>query len=150
MLLLIASIAYGPSSLSANPAPGLSRCPELRQLTIAVVHPGENERNLISSITSITFQTLVLVAHPAIQNSDLRKPCWIDFDDMICGLVDRLQSSGYKNTLEVELRGDKVSTGGEVSHGEFLPKFKKKGRVRIVRNVSGIASEGSNPACFVQ
>lgn len=56
---------------------------------------------------------------------------------MICGVVDLLQGSGYKNTLEVELRAERVRVSEEVTHERFLPRFKKKGRVRIVETLSG-------------
>lgn len=140
-LCFTTAIAYGVFSLLANPAVGLSRCPELRRLTVAVVRPQEGEQTLISSITSTNFQRLILVAHPSISNSDLDNAYWRPFDNTLCGLVDRLQSSGYKHTLEVELRADIVNIRGEVTHEKFLPKFKKKGRVRIVEISSGTVQE---------
>ena len=51
---------------------------------------------------------------------------------MICGLVDRLCLLGYKHTLEVEFRAQLVNLDEEVDHDKFLPKFKEKGRVRVV------------------
>jgi hypothetical protein len=41
----------------------------------------------------------------------------------------------------VELRAKFVAISGEVSHEKFLPKFKKKGRVRIVEISSGTVQE---------
>ena len=62
---------------------------------------------------------------------------WISFDDMICGLVDRLRMSGYKHTLEVVFRAQLVDLDEEVDHDKFLPRFKEKGRVKIVEISSG-------------
>ena len=67
----------------------------------------------------------------------MRNRRWISFDDMICGLVDRLRMSGNKHTLEVEFRAQFVNLDEEEDHDKFLPKFKKKGRVRIVEIASG-------------
>jgi len=62
---------------------------------------------------------------------------WGGSDKMICGLVGRLRMSGYKDTLEVEFRAEFVDLGEKVNHEEFLPKFKERGRVRIVETSSG-------------
>lgn len=53
--------------------------------------------------------------------------------------------SGYKHTLEVVLRAEFVDLDEEVDHGRFLPKFKGKGRVRIVEISSGKFREWSGP-----
>lgn len=60
---------------------------------------------------------------------------------MICGLVDRLRRSGYKNTMEVELRAETVTIDSKAYYKEFLPKFQEKGRVRIVETSSGTVRE---------
>ena len=67
----------------------------------------------------------------------LLHPCWGPFDDTICELVERLERSGYTHTLEVKFRAQFVDLEEEVDHEEFLPKFKKKGRVSIVEVSSG-------------
>ena len=64
-------------------------------------------------------------------------PCWGPFDDTLCELVERLQRSGYKYTLEVVFRAQFVDLEEEVDHDKILPKFKKKGRVRVVEISSG-------------
>jgi hypothetical protein len=56
---------------------------------------------------------------------------------MICGLADRLRVSGCKHTLEVEFRAQFADLDEEVDYDGFLPKFKEKGRVRIVETSSG-------------
>ena len=103
---------------------------------VAIPQPREPDRMLIASITSMNFEKLVFAIHPLIRESDLIDPCWVPFDDMICGLVERLQTLGYKRKLEVEFRAPIVAVP-EIYHKWFLPKFKKKGRVRIVEGSSG-------------
>ncbi|KAF9645699.1 hypothetical protein BDM02DRAFT_3189483 [Thelephora ganbajun] len=117
-----------------EPTPRLSRCPELRQLEIATPCPRKQDRILILSITSINLQKLVF---SRLRPNFLKNPCWIPVDDTICGLVDRLQASGYKHTLELEFRMDSVESGEEVDGKDFLPKFQEKGLVRIVEVPSG-------------
>ncbi|KAF9647254.1 hypothetical protein BDM02DRAFT_3117393 [Thelephora ganbajun] len=119
---------YPESTLS------LSRCLELRQLEIGSGLPHEEERAFISSITSTNLRKLVF-SRP--QPNFMEDPCWTPFDDTICGLVDRLQASGYKYTLELELQADSVELGEEAHHKDFLPKFKEKGLVRIIDFASG-------------
>jgi hypothetical protein len=93
----------------------------------------------ISSITStnlrkLTFSSLVPLL---MWESLLDNPSWTPFDDMVCGLVDRLRASGYANTLEVEFRAVFVEPGEGMHHEKFLPKFKEKERVRVVEVSSG-------------
>ena len=121
----------------------LSRCPELRQLEILVMHPREQELVTISSITSTNFQKIIFSPpittwwDPLTEN-----PCWVQFDDVICELADRLRMSGTKHTLEVKFRTGVVKFDGE-EHSEFLPKFKEKGRVKIVSILTGETWEWS-------
>ncbi|KAF9645185.1 hypothetical protein BDM02DRAFT_3131246 [Thelephora ganbajun] len=100
-----------------EPTPSLSRCPELRQLEIATAYPQEQKWTLISSITSTNLRKLVfsrLISRP--RQSILEDPCWIPLDDIACGLVDRLQASGYKRILELEFRGDFAGLGDKVQY----------------------------------
>lgn len=102
-----------------------------------MAQPREQERALISSITSKNFQKLIFIVHRLTRDTELGFPCWIPFDDTMCGLVDRLQKSRCKHTLEVEFRADTVDLGEELHHDKFLPKFKEKGRIKIVEVSSG-------------
>jgi hypothetical protein len=88
----------------------------------------------ISSITSTNLRTLVITPYrlPIRWGFFLDEPCWIRFDDVVCGLVDRLRVSGYVNTLEVEFLANIVGPEEEADHERILPKFKEKGRVRVV------------------
>lgn len=61
---------------------------------------------------------------------------------MICGLADRLLSAGPTHTLEVELQVGQVAFNEE-EHKKFLPKFKEKGRVRIISASSDVTQEWS-------
>ena len=63
----------------------------------------------------------------------LRTEAWASIDKELCELVDRLGATGYRHTLEAELRltgikGDR----GEYDFAKFLPEFREKGAVTIV------------------
>ena len=100
--------------------------------------PLEGERGLISSITSTNFRKLVFKVR-LIGGSHLDDPCWTPLDSVLCGLVDRLQKSGSKNTLEVELQADCVELKADacLEREEFLSKFREKGRVSVVELTTG-------------
>lgn len=114
--------------------PDLSRFTELCRLDIFTRHPEEQERNLISSITSMNFRKITLI----FSGVDLRweafrdDTCWALFDDTICGLADRLRGSGCKHSLEVDFWTMLQVPEGAEHYWCFLPRFREKGRVRIV------------------
>jgi len=56
---------------------------------------------------------------------------------MTCRLVDKLCALGYKHTLELEFRLGSVSLDPNLNFRGFLPKFRKKGRVRVYGASSG-------------
>ena len=99
-----------------------------------MLQPRKEEEVLISSITSTNLRKLVITWWISHIEWDflLFNLRWISFDDVICGLVDRLEKSGYRHTLELGFRAEFVDLDEEVDHQEFMPKFKEKGRVRIV------------------
>lgn len=103
------------------------------------MNPSERELALISSITSTNFRKVIF--SPDVSGFLLDERYWLPFDDTICGLVDRLRASGNKHTLEVELRVRIEEFGGEGYQAWFFPKFKEKGRVRIVAVPSGRVRE---------
>ena len=84
----------------------------------------------------------VIVGRPEIGCWEVFRPdpCWEPFDDMICGLADRLRKAGLKHTLEVELQVGQVAFSEE-EHKKFLPKFKEKGRVRIISTSSDVIQQ---------
>lgn len=103
------------------------------------MQPEEEERTLISSITSTNLRKLVLgIRSMRFGREDFPSfnSYFASLDDTLCGLINRLQMSGYKHTLEVEFRTPIVELDEEVRHEKFLPKFKEKGRVRIMREIS--------------
>lgn len=67
-------------------------------------------------------------------------PCWKPFDEVICGLVDRLRAAGYTHVLEVEFHLQ-YEGFDEEEHKKFLPGFKEKGRVRIFFTPNGGVKE---------
>ena len=103
------------------------------------MNPSERELALISSITSTNFRKVTF--SPDVRGFLLDERCWIPFDDTICGLVDRLRASGNKHTLEAELQIRIEEFDEEGYQVWFLPKFKEKGRVRIVAVLSGRVRE---------
>jgi hypothetical protein len=129
--------------LPANNTPGLSRCSNLRQLSFDMRKPREEERSLISSITSTNFRKLILNTKYFIRDSHLNNPSWIPFDDMLCELIDRLQISGYRHILEVEFRPDHVELkeGESLEDQGILPKFREKGRVSVIEVMTGSSWE---------
>ena len=118
----------------------LTRCSELRELEITRLPPHEEERRLISTITSANLRKIIFTPQDSRLDWDLLRHhyWWPPFDDMICGLVDRLQVLGHKGTLEVVFQAVFVDLENKkVNHERILPKFKEKGRVRIVETSSG-------------
>ena len=85
----------------------LSRCPELRQLEVDKMFPLEQERILILSITSTNLRKPIFTHSGVLLRwYFLCVPCWKTLDEVMCGLIDRLRISGYKNIWETEFRAD--------------------------------------------
>ena len=55
----------------------------------------------------------------------------------MCALVDKLHMLGYGHTLELELRCEPATSGSNLDYSGFLPKFRERGRVRILDTSSG-------------
>ena len=58
---------------------------------------------------------------------------WALIDKELCGLVNRLRATGYRHTLEVELRITRV--GGDIGMYDFtelLAEFREKGVVTVI------------------
>ena len=70
-------------------------------------------------------------------------PRWTQFDGTICQLVDKLRFLGSRNTLEVEFRVQSDYLGEKEHHKGILPRFKEKGRIRVVSTTSGEVREWS-------
>ena len=63
----------------------------------------------------------------------LRVNEWGLIDEQLCRLIDRLRSTGYRHTLEAELRLTKIRVDLEwYDFTTILPKFREKGIVTIV------------------
>ena len=63
---------------------------------------------------------------------------WDPIDEQLCGVVDRLNLTGFNHTLEVELRLTKIGKDiGTYLFDKFLPEFRKKGIVTITDAVHG-------------
>ena len=61
-------------------------------------------------------------------------------DGSLSQLVEKLRGLGYSRTLEVEFLVSSLADG-EVESGfaKLLPKFRKKGRVRVIQKSAGRA-----------
>ena len=97
---------------------------------------------IISSITSINLSKIVFaLPHLTMR---LGHPNWMDFDGWISALADKLRKLGNKQTLEVEFRFVPVVSDLK----GFLPKFRERGRVRIVDLSNGQVLELELAVCF--
>lgn len=109
----------------------LSHCPQLRQLEIYGRDSELQTTMLISLITSITSTNLQKLVLMTFQLSQLLlEPYWTDFDDKMCGFVDKLRTLGHTHTLELEFLMTRVDVDKKL-HPKFLPKFREKGTVTI-------------------
>ena len=122
----------------------LQRCPELRELVLPAPHPHSmhdavmsSVTSTISSITSTNIRKIVLSSHflvPAL-HTFVDQHCWRRFDECVSALADKLCKS---ETLEVELRlHHLLALDPLVDPKGFLPRFREKGRVRIVYHSRG-------------
>ena len=107
---------------------------QLQELQLKVTRPSPVHDILLSSISSIELRKILFVA----ERMNDREPFapgmerWTLIDEQLCRLVDRLRVTGYRRTLEVELRltdaGEFPITGGFT---KLLPAFREKGVVTI-------------------
>ena len=90
--------------------------------------PENSESDLLSSITSTNMQKIIFAQSFAFYGSFVGNGYWPRLDESLCRLVDRL---GCEHLLEVEFRA-LVVPDGELDIERYLPMFYKKGRVRIL------------------
>ena len=122
-----------------NP-PTLSHYPTLCRLEFFTIAPDETERIVISSVTSINLRTIAFLPAPGGFGSYtlVAQPYyWEPLDNVICGLVDKLCSLGYKHTLELEFLFESARFDPDLDFAGLLPKFRERGRVRILNTSSG-------------
>ena len=100
--------------------------------------PKKEELILVSSIASINFRKVIFAPLVAFRWEFLLVEFnWGLFDDTICELANKLRTLGSRHTLEVEIRVGVEGFGSEEQQRRFLPKFKEKGRVRVVSTLNG-------------
>lgn len=69
-------------------------------------------------------------------------PKWDLIDEQLCGLADRLRSTGYRHTLEAELRLTRIIDPFRwYDFTTFLPKFREKGIVTVIYVYGGPYSD---------
>lgn len=119
----------------------LLHCPELLELEFPMLCPTVAHRATVSSITSVNIQKITFSHTPAtvivVLQALMDCACWTPFDDCISALADELKRSGNGRTLEVEFQIDCAISDLPVTCSGFLPKFREKGRVRVVRRSIG-------------
>jgi len=99
-----------------------------------VTRPTFNNCILLNSITS-TELLRVIFSVGRMENWRIfarKMEGWHSIDKQLCRLVDRLRSTGYRHTLEVELRP--VEIGGDFGECDFtklLPEFRENGIVIV-------------------
>lgn len=63
---------------------------------------------------------------------------WAPIDKRLSGLVDRLRTTGYHHTLEVELRFARIGDEpGNIDLTKFMSEFREKGVVTITDAARG-------------
>lgn len=72
---------------------------------------------------------------------------WAGFDDSVSALAEKLYRFGNKQTLEVEVQVQDLISDLPLGYDLFLPKFREKGRVRVVNRSSGRVFEFR--VCFI-
>ena len=108
---------------------------QLRELELVVTWPeSPNNALLLSSITSTELRKITFLVR-FMYNSGFaqRMEQWGFIDEQLCGLVDRLHTTGYNRTLEVKLRLAKYrGDPGEYDFTKFLPGFREKGVLTVI------------------
>ena len=99
-----------------------------------MTQPMDSHRIFLSSIASPGLRKIIFRVRYTFQGTSSPEGTgrWTWIDEELCGLADRLRATGYRHTLEAELRFLRITDGTE-EHGltEVLPKFKEKGLVSV-------------------
>jgi len=100
-----------------------------------MLHPGTEEANVLSSITSTRIQKVTLLHEYSLWDFPSYDIEWEVFDESLCRLADQSEC-GWG--LEVDFRfmnAGYVGSGEETEAIEIvnsLTKFKEKGRTRVI------------------
>lgn len=89
------------------------------------------------SITSVNIRKIIFAPHAPGDKWSYRR--WSYLDTVLPLLVDRLHTSGYEHTLELEFRQEFECAEIDLDVGldALFPEFRKRGRVRILEVASG-------------
>lgn len=135
LLPLLNPRPYRSPCVQVGATPTIYNFRQLRELEFVVIWPNSVHTKFLTSITSTELQKITFPAKH-IANWMLfaqRVEAWDGIDAELCRLVDRLRATGYRHTLEVELRLTKIGEDpGECDCTRFLPRFREKGVVTIV------------------
>lgn len=107
---------------------------QLQRLELVVGWPTFPHQTL-SSVTSVELRKVIFLARYMRNWMDFARQVeqWALIDKELCGLVDALRATGYRHTLEVELRITRV--GGDIGMYDFtelLAEFREKGVVTVM------------------
>ena len=108
--------------------------PELCELEFTELYTTQMHIATISSIASVNIWKITLSSYSSdtTLHAFLNHHCWTSLDDCISALADKLRKLGNEQTLEVEFRIKYLIIDKPVDYKMFLPKFREKGRVRVV------------------
>jgi hypothetical protein len=116
----------------------LFHCPELRELEFSGLLPTEKLQATVSSITSVNFRKITF-SQPSVFDSFwalINHLGWRSFDDCVCALADKLRGLGNIQLLEIEFQINYLGLESLANY-TFLPKFREKGRLKVVECSSG-------------
>ena len=119
-----------------GPPLDLSHCPELQEIRFRARDLEQRAAELLPTITSINLKKIS--AFDILWKYLPSDPLWPKFDDLVCGLFDKLCLLGHQGTLEVEIESsDLMGTNITVVIEEFLPKFREKGTLTVWEGPTG-------------
>jgi len=124
----------------------ISHFRKLRELQLMATWPNSTHEVLLSSITSTELRKVIFPVG-YMYNSWIfaaRILEWAVIDKRLCDLVARLGRTGYRHTLEVEVRFTEIDDApGKYEFTQFLPEFRKKGVVTIIDAVHDLVLHSS-------
>lgn len=105
----------------------LAHCQELCELEVFALSLDDAELNLLSSITSMSVEKIILT-HSTAFRLPAGHAYWAQLDHILVQLVERSER-GLR--LEVEFRDVSVTWRGDADLGKCLPAFLRKGGMMV-------------------
>ena len=111
----------------------LQSCGELRKFDIPGLCLGTMEADVVSSISSKNIERITSTDTLASSGSETNT-CWTQLDNSLCQSVEFLGRE-YRLAVEFQLYAHYLFNS---NHKRYLPKFQRKGQVRIVDKGTGV------------